>query len=105
VKPDEPTVKFGVSKFLMSVDGPSATLGLLISLLYGDKTLPKTEWSVSHTAANRPAFIKQLRDAGTQHRRLGFAVHTQRAVDEITKHAKGLRLNVHTLMTHKDKSG
>lgn len=86
MKPDEPTVAFGVSKFLMSIEGPSNTLGLLVSRLYGDGELSRKEWSVSHTAANRPEFVKQLLAAGQQRRRIGIAVHTQQAVVRISMH-------------------
>lgn len=99
---NEHTVTFGLSKFLMSVEGPSSTLGLFISLLYDDKELARTAWSVSHTAADRPAFVKQLRAAGSERRRIGIAVHTQQAVVRISMQATRLRLTYHTLTTHAD---
>lgn len=102
VPDNEPTMAFGVSKYLVSVEGPSSTLGLLISMLYDEPGLPRTHWSVSHTAANRPAFVKQLRLAGTKPRRIGMAVHTQEAVDRITRHAGRLRLVYHCLTTNAD---
>lgn len=91
MKPDEPTVAFGVSKFLMSIEGPSNTLGLLVSRLYDDGQLSRKEWSVSHTAANRPEFVKQL------------AVHTQQAVVRISMHSERLKLSHHALTTHADR--
>lgn len=103
MKPDEPTVAFGVSKFLMSIEGPSNTLGLLVSRLYGDGELSRKEWSVSHTAANRPEFVKQLLAAGQQRRRIGIAVHTQQAVVRISMHSERLKLSHHALTTHADR--
>ena len=100
---NNPTVAFGVSKYLMSIEGPSVTLGVLISMLYQDPGLPRRDWSVSHTAANRPSFVKELRAAGERRRRIGVAVHTQEAVVRISTHASRLRLSHHALTTHADK--
>lgn len=100
---NEPTVSFGVSKYLMSIEGPSATLGALISMLYQDPDLSRKDWSVSHTAANRPSFVKDLRAAGDKRRRIGVAVHTQEAVVRISTHANRLKLSHHALTTHADK--
>jgi hypothetical protein len=103
MKPREWTTAFGLSKYLMSVEGPSSKLGLLITILYEDRLLPHNDWSVSHTAANRPEFVKQLRAAGTEFRRIGLAVHSQKAVEAIRNAAERLALKSDCLNAGSDK--
>ncbi|HET7813947.1 MAG TPA: hypothetical protein VFL13_06200 [Candidatus Baltobacteraceae bacterium] len=97
------TTAFGLSTFLMTVDGPSSTLGLLVDMLSADKTLSRSDWTVSHTVASRDAFVKQLRAAGSAQRRIAFAVHTDSAVEAIKRTATRLKLGNHCLKTNAHK--
>jgi hypothetical protein len=95
-----PTVAFSVAAFLVIVEGRSDRIAVLLSTLYADRGLSRDSWSVSHTAANRPEFIRRLRASGDAHRRLGMSAHTETTVDFIKRRAATLGLKIVSLRTH-----
>jgi hypothetical protein len=101
-RPGDPerTVAFSVAPYLVVLEGASNTLSLILSKLYGDSTLPRDAWSVSHFAANRREFIEQLRAAGSEHRRIGISAHSQSTVDLVKRHADELKVRCSVMNHH-----
>lgn len=98
------TSAFSLARYLISIEGSCTKLALMITILYEDKLLPRNDWSVSHAAANRPKFVDELRQAGQEYRRIGFAAHTPLAVDAIRRAAERLNLQFEQIVLNSRSS-
>ena len=98
----EPTISFHVSPYLLTLEGASVTLALLLEMLYKDTALDRGSWGVSHNAANRQSFASELRAAGTTRRRLGISATTRAAVEVIQRRALGLKVTCQVLRADVD---
>ncbi len=88
----EPTTAFQVAAFLVTLEGPPPTLGLLLEMLYKHKDVNRKSWSVSHKAPDRLTFVAELRFSKDEHCRVGLSVETKQTVAMLERLAGTLKV-------------
>jgi hypothetical protein len=90
--PDERTVSFEAWPILLLLEGPSASIGTLISMMYADVHVPRDSWTLEHTERSRHAYAEKLRRAGSIARRQGLGVRAEATAKIFEARAKALGL-------------
>ncbi len=84
----EPTVGFEVWPVLLTLEGPTSVIGIVLGALYNDKETPRTEWHCDHKFASRAEFARHLIGAGKEIRRLGVGAKSQEIAEKIRAKAE-----------------
>jgi hypothetical protein len=79
------------------LEGPAATLAVLVEALYQDHHVPRQQWSLANAeGVGRRAMVERLRAEGRLVRRLGVAALTLPLCDAIEHRARsaGLKCSI-----------
>ena len=83
----EPTVGFSVWPVLLTLEGPTALVGVVLTLIYNDPRIPRDAWHCQHSYASRAEFAAELRKSGKEPRRLGIGAKTPEMATYIQERA------------------
>jgi hypothetical protein len=70
--PHEPTIGFSLWPVLLTIEGPTNMVGIVLGMIYDDRRIPRDEWHCDHPYASRAEFAAKLRAIGKEPRRLGI---------------------------------
>jgi hypothetical protein len=87
-KRSEPTVGFNVWPVLLTLEGPTSMIGIVLSAVYGDKKIPHADWHCEHKFASRAEFATHLIGGGREVRRLGVGAMTPGVAEQIRAKAE-----------------
>jgi hypothetical protein len=90
---DEKTLTFDVWPNLLIIEGPTRVIGMLISILYEDKSMPRDGWTVTHNEHSRKTYADVLKRGGEAKKRQGMGVRDAAFVEIVEHRAKALGLS------------
>jgi len=90
--PPEPTVGFAVWPVLLTLEGPTSMIGIVVSALYSDQKIPRTDWHCEHRHASRAEFAAHLIAGGKEIRRLGVGAKDVETAKKIQAKAEAARV-------------
>jgi hypothetical protein len=84
----EPTVGFTVWPVLLTLEGPTSTIGIALTAIYGDNKIPRTDWHCEHSFASRAEFAAHLIAGGKEARRVGVGAKSSDVAKKIQAKAE-----------------
>lgn len=84
----EPTVGFTVWPVLLTLEGPTSTIGIVLSAIYGDSKVPRSDWHCEHTYTSRAEFAAHLIAGGKAIHRIGVSAKTSEIAKKIQTKAE-----------------
>ena len=102
----EPTIGFEVWPVLLTLEGPTALVGVVLTLIYNDPRIDRDHWHCQHDFPSRMDFAASLRHGGKVPRRLGLGAKTAEIATYIQGRAEacGLKCVIFRGMTTPSKT-
>jgi hypothetical protein len=88
----EPTIGFSVWPVLLTIEGPTNMVGMVLAMMYDDHRIPNGEWHVDHSFKSRAEFAEHLKAGGKEKRRLGVGAKTAIVASMIQARAESFGL-------------